>query len=368
MIVPFFEYPKIYKNYKAEFDKIFSRVSNKGSFILQNELEEFENNLSSKHGIKYSLGVGNATDAMQLLLISDNIGPGNEILFCSHTMTATASAIKITGAKPVPVNCNKEYLIDVNDILKKINNRTKGIFVTHLNGRVADMNEIYEIAKKYNLKIYEDGAHALKSSYYDRPAGSFGIGGCISFYPAKILGCFGDGGAVITNNKKVYQKIKLLRDHGRKNLSVKFWGFNSRLDNIQAAFLNFLLKKLDGNIYHRRKIAQIYFDNLSQNLNLNLPPNNLIEKNRFDNYQNFEVLCKKRDKLRVFLKKNNISTILPWGGMAVHEFKDLNLKANNLKFTENIMRKSLLLPMNQFISIKQAKYVCKIINNFYQNN
>lgn len=365
MKVPFFNYKNIYSTYKKDFDNIFKKISKKGLFITQDDLYIFEESLSQFHGIKYSLGVGNATDAMQLLLIADEIGSNDEIIFCSHTMVATASAIKFTGAKPVPINCNNEFLMDYKDIKSKINSRTKGIFVTQLNGRIADMNEIQEIAKKYNLKIYEDSAQAIGSKYFNKPSGSFGNGGCISFYPAKILGCFGDGGAVITNNKKMYEKIRLLRDHGRKNLNVKSWGLNSRLDNLQAGFLNFLLKKIKSNIEHRRNIAKIYFNELKKNPFVKCPPNNLIEKNRFDNYQNFELQCSRRDQLRNYLSDKNIGTILPWGGKAVHEFKNLKIYSKDLKFTENIMKKSILIPMNQFLSPKEAFIVSKTINKFY---
>lgn len=365
-MIPFFNYQKIFSTYRNDFIKIFSATSKKGKFILQEELETFENNLSKFHGTKYSLGVGNATDAMQLLLAADNISNGDEIIFCSHTMTATASAIKFIGAKPIPINCNEEYLMDHNDIEDKINSRTKGIFVTQLNGRIADMQEIIKIAKKHNLKIYEDAAQAIGSKYYNYPSGSFGVGGCISFYPAKVLGCLGDGGAVITNNKKIYEKIKLIRDHGRKNLNLKYWGYNSRLDNIQAAFLNFLLKKLKKNIQKRRSIAKVYFKEFQKNKNIKCPPNNLIETNRFDNYQNFEVQCIRRDKLRKFLSSKNIGTILPWGGKAVHEYKNLGIYSNKLEKTEKIMRKSILLPMNQFLTTKEAQIIAKVINEFYK--
>ena len=366
MKIPFFDYSQIYKIYSDDFNAIFKKISNKGSFIKQKDLELFEYNLSKFHGIKYSVGVGNATDAMQLLLIAADIGASDEVLFCSHTMSATASAIKSVGAKPIPVNCNNEYLIDHDDIESRINSRTKGIFVTQLNGRIADMKEIKKIANKHNLKIFEDAAQAIGSTYFDNAAGSFGVGGCISFYPAKILGCFGDGGAVVTNNKKIYEKISLLRDHGRRNLNVECWGFNSRLDNFQAAILNFLLKKIKKNINHRRKIAKVYFQEFKKNPFIKCPPDNLIEKNRFDNFQNFEIQCLNRNKLREYLFLNKIGTILPWGGKAVHEFKNLKIYSKKLKFTETIMRKSLLIPMNQFLSIKQAIIVAKTVNNFYK--
>ena len=365
-MIHFFNYKLIYQSNKNNLLKLFKSVTRSGKFILQDDLAKFEENLNKFHGCKYSLGAGNATDAMEMLLIASNIGTGDEVIFCSHTMTATASAIKFVGAKPIPIDCNDEYLMDYKKIEKKINSRTKAIFVTQLNGRIADMNEICHIAKKHNLLIFEDSAQAIGSKYYRKASGTFGVGGCLSFYPAKVLGCLGDGGAVITNNRKIYNKIKVLRDHGRNKLDVKIWGFNSRLDNLQAAFLNYFLSKVSGYISHRRKIAKIYYQELSSNPYIKCPPNNLIEPNRFDNYQNFEIQCFKRNELKKYLSKNKIGTILPWGGKAVHQFKNLQLPRSNLKFTENIMKKSLLIPMNHFLTINEAILVARTINHFYK--
>jgi dTDP-4-amino-4,6-dideoxygalactose transaminase len=366
MKIDFFNYKQIYKQNKNVLIKAFISVSKNGKFILQDDLLKFEENLNKFHGCKYSLGVGNATDAMQMLLIASNIGTGDEVIFCSHTMSATASAIKFVGAKPIPIDCNHEYLMDYKKIEEKINSRTKAIFVTQLNGRIADMNEICHISKKHNLLIFEDSAQAIGSKYYGKASGTFGVGGCLSFYPAKVLGCLGDGGAVITNNRKIYNKIKLLRDHGRDKSDTMVWGFNSRLDNLQAAFLNHFLTKIKSNILKRRKMAAIYYKCLSSNTNIKSPPNNLLEKNRFDNYQNFEIQCLNRDKLKLFLFKNKIGSIVPWGGKAVHQFKNLKLPKMNLKYTESIMKQSLLIPMNHFLKEYETKYICKIINKFYE--
>ena len=220
-MIPFFDYKQIFNNNKKNFEKIFNDVSSKGAFIMQEELQKFEKNLSKYHGIKYALGVGNATDAMELLLIANDVKRGSEIIFCSHTMTATASAIKFAGAEPVPVNCNEEYLLDYNDLKNKINSRTKGVFVTHLNGRIADMNEIKDICKKKNIEIYEDAAQALGAKYKGEFAGTMGLAGTISFYPAKTLGSFGDAGAILTNDKELYDKMRFARAYSHAVLSVQ---------------------------------------------------------------------------------------------------------------------------------------------------
>ena len=175
-MIDFFNYKRIYSQNKNTLKKVFISVSKNGKFILQDDLHKFEENLNKFHGCKYSLGVGNATDAMEMLLIASNISTGDEVIFCSHTMTATASAIKFVGAKPIPIDCNDEYLMDYKKIEKKINSRTKAIFVTQLNGRIADMNEICHIAKKHNLLIFEDSAQAIGSKYYRKASGTFGAG------------------------------------------------------------------------------------------------------------------------------------------------------------------------------------------------
>jgi dTDP-4-amino-4,6-dideoxygalactose transaminase len=364
MNIPFFNYKKIYLSNKNLFNKKFISLATKGAFIMQKELEIFEKNICVFTKIKYCLGVANATDALELLLIAADIKKGDEVIFCSHTMIATASAIKSCGATPVPIDCDEDHLIDINKLSKAISKNTKALIVTQLNGRVANMDKILSIVKKYKLKLFEDSAQALGAKFKSKSAGSFGLGGCISFYPAKILGCFGDGGAVITNSKYIYEKIKILRDHGRsKDGEVTSWGYNSRLDNIQAGILNVSIKSLRNIINKRRLLAKMYFKYLKSNPFIKLPPkpNN---KQHFDTFQNFEIEAKDRDSLRKYLLSNKIGTILQWGGKAVHEFSKLGFR-QKLNFTEKVMRSSLLRPMNPFLTKMNIKFICTKINKFY---
>ena len=207
---------------------------------MQQDLEEFENNLVNYTGSKYAVGVANATDGLQIGLMAGGLKEGGEVIISSHTMIATASAIHFAGGVPVPVDCGKDLMIDLTSAAKEINDKTVAIMPTQLNGRTCNMDEIKEFANKYNLAIYED-AQALGSKFKNKQAGTFGISSAISLYPAKILGCLGDGGAILTDDKDVYEKIMLLRDHRRDpdTGEVVSWGFNSRLDNLQAAFLNY---------------------------------------------------------------------------------------------------------------------------------
>jgi dTDP-4-amino-4,6-dideoxygalactose transaminase len=367
MRIPFFNYKKLYLSKKNNYLKKFNHICSNGSFIMQKELLDFEKNLAKFQKCKYAIGVGNATDALQLLLKAAGIKNGDEVIFCTHTMITTASAIKFCGAIPVPVDCASDHLIDLESFKKAITQKTKGVVVTQLNGRIADMSKILMIAKEYKIKVFEDAAQALGARFKNRFAGSFGVGGCISFYPAKILGCFGDGGAVITNNKNIFLKIRALRDHGRNSHGeIVYWGYNSRLDNLQAGFLNVLFRDINKIINKRRYLASSYFNNLQKNRFLKLPPNT-NQKNHFDVYQNYEIECYKRNQLKEYLYKNGVGTILQWGGKAVHEFKKINIK-KKLPKTEKIMRNSLLLPMNYFLKKSDIDYICKVINKFYENS
>lgn len=364
--ISFFDYTDLFKKNENELVEIFRKVSKKGAFIMQEELSIFEKNLENYTGIKHAVGVANATDALQLLLKAGGLTDGDEVIFCAHTMIATASAIKFTGATPVPVESGRDHLIDVDSIRNAITEKTKAILPTQLNGRVANMDKILEIAKDYDLQVYEDSAQALGAKYKGQSAGSFGLGGCISFYPAKVLGCFGDGGAVLTNNSEIYNHIKLMRDHGRKSDgNISIWGFNSRLDNVQAAILNFFFDKYSETISRRRNIADLYHDGLKNISELKLPPPPDSNQENYDIFQNYEIEANKRDELKDFLFRHGIGTLIQWGGKAVNEFKDLGF-SQSLPYTENIMRSSLMLPLNMTISDDEIKYVCHTISRFYE--
>jgi dTDP-4-amino-4,6-dideoxygalactose transaminase len=364
-IIKFFDYEAIYKMHQKELIDIIDDVGNRGAYIMQDDLKTFENKIADYTGCKYAVGVANATDAMQLMFKAGNLDYNDEVIFCSHTMIATASAINFSGAKPIPVEAGNDHLIDCASIENSINKNTKAIVVTQLNGRIANMNNIQNIADKYNLDIYEDSAQALGAKYNGIFAGNFGKAGCISFYPAKIIGCLGDGGMVLSNDKEIYEKIILMRDHGRdEHGNIKLWGYNSRLDNLQAAILNYFFKFHEENIERRRQIARIYHEKLINVDQLSLPPHPDEDADRRDIYQNFEIEAERRDELRAFLSKNNIGTILQWGGKAVHQFKSLNMNFS-LKFTEKMMARSLLLPLNTYLTDDDIEQVCKKIIEFY---
>ena len=366
MKIPFFNYPSVYQKYKDEFQKALDEVGTRGAFIMQNDLLQFERKVAEYSNCNFAIGVGNATDALEMLINAANIGEGDEVIISTHTMIATASAIAANGAVPVPVECGKDHLIDPNSIKKAINSKTKCIMPTQLNGRTANMDDICKIADENGLLIIEDSAQALGSKFNEKNAGTFGFGGCISFYPAKVLGCLGDGGLILCNDEDTYNKLIMMRDHGRDSESgdVLLWGRNSRLDNLQSAFLSLQFDDYDHVIKRRRDIAQIYSDELRNVDSVVLPPEPNSDDKHFDIYQNYEIEANKRDSLKTFLNENGIGTIIQWGGKGVHQFKELGFEMS-LPISEKIIDRMLLLPINMTITDDEVVYVTNKIKSFY---
>jgi len=286
--VPFFDYPYVFTSQENDLISVIRDVGRRGAFIMQQDLRDFERHIAEYTGAKYALGVGNATDGLCLAVRAVGIGPGNEVIFCSHTMLATAAAIHFAGATPVPVECGSDHLIDPESVRAAITPRTKAIMPTQLNGRTCNMDALLAIADEHGLIIVEDAAQALGSRFKGKCAGTSGAAGAISFYPAKTLGSLGDAGIVLTNDRQVYEKLHMLRDHGRdEDGEVVGWGLNSRLDNIQAAILDYKLKQYDREVARRRQIAQMYQDGLGDLSELTLPPAPESDPNHFDVFQNY---------------------------------------------------------------------------------
>jgi len=364
--IPFFNYSALFQESTEEIMEVMNDVMGRGAYIMQKDLINFEENLATYSGAKHSVGVANATDGLQLALMAAGIGSNNEVIISSHTMVATASAIHFAGAVPVPVETGKDHLIDSNAIEAAITPLTMAIMPTQLNGRTANMDEIQAIADKHGLMIFEDSAQALGSKFKGRCAGTFGVASCISFYPAKILGCLGDGGAVLTNDEEVYQKLLMLRDHGREETTgdVGLWGFNSRLDNLQAAFLDVQFKEYQQVIDRRRALANLYQKRLRDLDELLLPPAPDSDPDHFDVYQNYEIEAEQRDELKAFLANNGVGTLIAWGGKAVHQFRKLGF-TQSLPFTDQLFERILMLPMSMSLSDDDVHYVCDRIREFY---
>lgn len=367
LMIPFFNYPFVYKQYQDKISQALTDVLERGAFILQKEVEEFENEVKDFVGAKYCVSVGNGTDSLYLALLAAGIKCGDEVIMASHTYIATAAAAHFAGAKPVLVECLPDRMIDPEAIERAITSRTRVIMPTQLNGRTADMDALQEIADRYDIIIIEDAAQALGSKFKGKFAGTFGLAGSISLYPAKLLGCFGDGGLLFTNDEAMYVKLYEMRDHGRnKDGLVVRWGINSRLDNIQAACLLIKLKYFPEEIERRRQIARIYNERLRNISDMTLPPGPDEDDIHYDVYQNYEVESGHRDALREYLRKHGVGTIIQWNGTPVHQFKGLGLPDFNLPKTDRFFERCFLLPMNTSLSDEDVNYICDVIKKFYQ--
>ena len=365
--IPFFNYPALFKAQEKEIMDALHDVMSRGAYILQRDLEEFEENIKELIGVKHVLGVADGTNALILSLRAAGVGHGDEVIMSSHTYIATAASAHFVGAKPVLVECGADHMIDPESIERAITDNTRVIMPTQLNGRTCDMDALQAIADEYGLIIIEDAAQALSSKFRGRCAGTFGLAGTFSFYPAKLLGCFGDGGAVVTNDDKIAERVALLRDHGRnENGEVVIWGTNSRLDNIQAAILNMKLKTFTNDMERRREIASMYDQALREIDDLVLPPAPDADERYYDVYQNYELESGHRDELRNFLAERGIGTIIQWGGKAVHQFNGLGFDNVHLPVVERMTSRFLMLPMHTALSDEDVQYVCDCIKDFYR--
>lgn len=365
--VRFFDYPLQFKIYEKEYMKIIKNVLSRGAYILCEDVERFEHNLAKFVGTKYAVGVGNCTDALLLSMYAVGIGPGDEVITVSHTFVATVEVIKLLGARPVLIDIADDHCMNVDIVESAITSRTKAIVPVQLNGRICtNMDKLVKIARQHNLILIEDSAQALGATYKGKGAGTFGLAGNFSFYPAKLLGTFGDAGAVVTNDKKFAEKVKMLRNHGRgEGTDINLWGLNCRIDNLHAAILDYKLTKLPAWIKRRREIARMYCEGLSSIKELKLPPTPIENNEHYDVFQNYELEAERRDELKLFLKEKGIESAIQWGGKAVHQFALPNLGHFKLPRTEELFRQALMLPLYSELQNEQIKYVIGSIKDFY---
>ncbi|MBY0371070.1 DegT/DnrJ/EryC1/StrS family aminotransferase [bacterium] len=364
--IPFFNYPALYRQQEKEILSLLHDVMSRGAFIMQKDLLEFETTLAKYLGVKHAFGVADGTNAILMGLLAAGLQPGDEVIVPTHTFIATAAAVHWAGGVPVLADCGPDKMIDPTSAEACITPKTRFLMPVQLNGRTADMDALTDIAKRHGLKIVEDSAQALGSKYKGRSAGTFGEAGTLSFYPAKLLGCFGDGGAVMTNDDKVAAQIHLLRDHGRDPEGiVRRWGLNSRLDNMQAAVLNLKFKTFDQDVARRRAIASLYQERLGKLDQVLLPPAPDSDPNHFDVFQNYEIEADDRNALRAHLDSRGVKTILQWGGHGIHQFKDLGFKTVP-PYAERMFQRELLLPMNTTLSDEDVHYISDTILEFYK--
>ncbi|MBL7142507.1 MAG: DegT/DnrJ/EryC1/StrS family aminotransferase [Candidatus Pacebacteria bacterium] len=384
--VPFVNYQLQYQNSKKEMDNVIQGVLSRGDLILRQDVEEFEKNLALVAGTKYAVGLNSGTDALILSLRAAGIGPGDEVITVSHTFLASIAAIVHVGAKPILIEVKEDFTIDVDKIEEVLTEKTKAIMPVHLNGRVCQMDKLMDIAKKHNLIVVEDAAQALEAKFKGKRAGSFGKAGCFSFYPAKILGAYGDAGGVTTDDKEIAEKIRLFRDHGQKTpapeqarygvkkTEVVCYGWTARLDNLQAAVLNAKFKYLPEWIKRRREIAAIYDKGLRDVSGIELPPapafaedsagRSDFDDKHFDVFQNYVLKAQKRDELFNFLKKKGVETLIK-DPIANHHHLNLGLSSFKLPYTEKLAKEVISLPLYPELTQEQIEYVIECVKNFY---
>lgn len=363
--VPFFSYPALFAERGDEYVDTLREVMARGAYIMQKDLTQFEEELADFLGAKHVIGVADGTVALTLSLKASGIGAGDEVIVSSHTFVATAAAVHHVGATPVICDCLPDSMMDPASAASMISEKTRAIMPTQLNGRTSDMNAIGAIAKEHGLKIVEDSCQALGASFGGTKAGLFGLAGSYSFFPAKTLGCFGDGGAIVTNSDDAAAAIREMRDHGRgPDGKVRAFGHNGRLDNIQAAILRMKLARYDDAIARRRAIASRYQAGLHDVAQLLLPPAPDSDNLRFDIFQNYEIQAENRDGLREHLASKNVGTIIQWGGWMLHQFDDLGLRAH-APYAEEMSKRYMMLPMHHMLPDDDVDYVIEQVRAFY---
>ncbi|NPV81867.1 MAG: DegT/DnrJ/EryC1/StrS family aminotransferase [Firmicutes bacterium] len=370
MQVPSFDLTRQNAALKDELMYAVSRIVAEGHFILGENVAELEKAVAELCGVKFGIGVGNCSDALYLAILACGIGPGDEVITTPFTFFATAGAIVRAGAKPVFCDIDPgTYNIAPQEVEGLVTGRTKAILPVHLYGQPADMDPILDIARKHNLHVIEDAAQAVGAAYKGRPVGSLGDVACISFFPTKNLGAFGDGGMVVTNNSEIAERVRMLRVHGaKKKYYHEILGCNSRLDEIQAGILRVKLGHLAGWTQRRREIAARYLELLNeipQVLSglLRLPEEAPGAKHV---YHQFTVATPERDWLQKHLKENGVgSTVyypLPLHLQVV--FRDLGYREGDFPEAERASREVLSLPMFPELTDEEVARVVEVIREF----
>ena len=363
-MIPFVDLKKQYKEIEEELLDKISKVLKNSSFILGKEVEEFENNFAEFCGKKYAVGVNSGTDALFLALKAMDIKKGDEVIVPANTFIATALAVVHSGAKPVFVDIDeKTYNIDPKKIKEKITKNTKVILPVHLYGCPSEMREIARIAEENNIKILEDCCQAHGAEYNNKKL-PYSSTGCFSFYPSKNLGAYGDAGIIVTDNKTLYERIKKIRNYGEtKKYFYSEKGFNTRLDEFQAAILNVKLKYLENWTEKRRTIAKTY-DTLLKGI-VKIPCNSSDSKH---SYHLYVVRSTRRGELKDYLESRQIYTGIHYP-VPIHKqesFKEYNHESYPV--TEKISKEIISLPMFPELKIEEVKEVCKKIKEFENEN
>lgn len=367
MKIPFMDLQRMHGPIKKELENSVLGIIDKGNFILGKQVEDFEKNFAKYCGVKYGAGVSTGTDALELILRGFDIGEGDEVIVPANTFIATATAVSSSGAKPIFADAKYEDgNINPKKIERKISRKTKAIIPVHLYGNPVDMDEILEITARYNLRVIEDACQAHGAKYMGERIGSLGDAAAFSFYPGKNLGGFGDGGAIVSNDEILIEKIKKLRNYGQtEKYFHDFFAFNKRLDTIQAAVLDVKLKYLDEWNESRRNSAKKLNEGLSGLVKV--PNIETIKNPVFHLYVIRAKTENERDRLKDFLQKKDIQTGLHYP-RPIHlqkAYSNLGLKNGDYPVTEELCNKGLSLPMFPYMKDEEINYIIDSVKEFY---
>ena len=363
--VPFVDPREHYRRLKTEIDAAIGECLANGDLVLRQQLRDFEANLAAFLGVKYVVGVNSGYHALHFSLLAAGIGPGDEVITVGHTFVATVSAIVHAGARPVLADVGDDYTMDPRQLEKAITPRTRAVIPVHLNGRVCDMEQIGSIADRHGLILIEDAAQALGAEFRGKKAGTFGRSGCFSFYPFKLLGGFGDGGAIATNDANLSRTVALLRYNGedRETGEYHHHGYTALLDNVQAAVLDVKLRYLHCWIEDRREVANHYRAGLEGVGDVRLP--HFGEADRRDVFQNYVIRTTQRDELRDHLKANGVETLVHWP-KPMWRHPGLGLGDPELPETASICREVISLPMSAETTQEHVERTVLAIRQFFR--
>lgn len=364
-MIPAVDLKAQYASIKPAIDEAIAGVLESGCYILGENVKSFEREFAKYNDSRYGISVASGTSAIHLALLACGIKKGDEVITVSNTATPTVLAICYTGAKPVFVDIDPDtYNMDVSRVENVITSRTRAIVPVHLFGQPADMGPLMELSERHGLKVIEDAAQACGAEYAGKKAGTFGDAGCFSFYPTKNLGAYGDGGIVVTDDKEISEKMRLLRNYGQeKTYHSLIKGFNSRLDEIQAAILRVKMKNIDRWNEMRKRNALLYNEMLVGS-GVITPVQRQISKHI---YHLYVVRCMRRNGLRQWLGSNGISTNIHYP-VPVHmqkAFSDFKAYKGSLPVTERYAGQILSLPMYPEMEKEQIEQVSEAIKKFY---
>jgi dTDP-4-amino-4,6-dideoxygalactose transaminase len=366
MNIEFLDLKKILKEFEKELTEVVQKVIRSGHYVLGKEVDNFEEKFAEYCNTKYCLGVSNGLDALHLILRAYEIGSGDEVIVPSNTYIATWLAVSYSGARPVPVEPDiMTYNINPDLIERAITNKTRAIIPVHLYGQPSNINPINKIAKKYNLKVIEDNAQSQGAFYKKKKTGAIGNAAATSFYPGKNLGALGDGGAITTNDKNLFEIIRKLRNYGSEKKYIhEYKGYNCRLDEMQAAILSLKLKYLDKWNLLRNQIANQYIKELSGCNNIILPH---VDKNITHVWHQFIIRVKDRNILQKYLIKNQIGTLIHYP-IPPFEQKAYFEEFENAKFpiAKEISSTCLSLPIGHYLDPREITYITNKIISFYK--